>query len=54
MRNKPLATHQAPLTLKRLGKLWLAWNEKGLVSLRFGDADDSMLEDVRLRKHAPA
>lgn len=53
MRNKPLATHQAPLTLKRLGKLWLAWNDNGLVSLRFGE-DDEPLEDVRLRKHAPA
>ena len=54
MRNKPLATHQAPLTLKRLGKLWLAWNERGLVSLRFAETNDAPLEDVRLRKHAPA
>lgn len=54
MRNKPLATHQAPLTLRRLGKLWLAWNDKGLVSLRFADVDDTPLQDIRLRKHAPA
>ncbi|MFT5354229.1 MAG: O-6-methylguanine DNA methyltransferase [Polyangiales bacterium] len=54
MRNKPIATHQAALTLKRLGKLWLAWNESGLVSLRFGDSGVEAFEDVRLRKHAPA
>lgn len=53
MPNKPVPTHQAPLTLKRLGEVWLAWNERGLVSLRFGGADVEALEDVRERKHAP-
>lgn len=47
-------THQALLTLKRLGPLWLAWNAKGLVSLRFGGARVKPFDEVPTRKHAPA
>ena len=47
-------SHQARLALEDLGEVWLAWNERGLVSVAWATSDAPLHEGVRVSKRIPS
>lgn len=47
-------THQGRLSLPRVGDLWLAWHDEGLVSVGWARGDEPPHEDVKTVKRIPS